>query len=260
MDGRIEKYYNQIKDLKNKEEFLKEIKKRQKEYNYLLDDKTIALIILDELGRNKGNISKINDLKIGGDYTVKGKITKIGQIRTFKRKKGSEGRVANLELKDETGRCKLVLWDRDVDIIDKQKIRVGTPVKVINGYTKKGYHGGIEINIGRWSLLKSEEKKDRKNKTKRRTEDQIEGKIEKIEPTKPFFKENGEYGFLTRIHLNNNGKIEKICLWDEKVKEIQKFKPGDQIKIKSFDIKIEKHKEEKHLNGRAKITKIQHPS
>ena len=52
--------YQQIKDIKSKEEFKKEIDKIQKEYDNLFNEDTAALLIVDELGRNRENISKIN--------------------------------------------------------------------------------------------------------------------------------------------------------------------------------------------------------
>jgi len=95
--------YAQIKDLKTKKEFNEEINKIQKESDNLLDKDVAALLIVDELGRNKQNICKINDLKTGEDCTVFGTITNIKNTRTFSRKNGSSGRVVNLEISDETG-------------------------------------------------------------------------------------------------------------------------------------------------------------
>ena len=92
--------YEFIKDLKTKDNFKKEIKKRQEEYDFLIDEDTIALLIVDELGRNKINIVKINELEPGIECTVFGEILSISKERNFNRKNGSTGRVINLELKD----------------------------------------------------------------------------------------------------------------------------------------------------------------
>ena len=66
--------YNSIKDLKTKEEFEKEIKTKAKEYDNLIDENIIALLIVDELGRNIQTISKISDLQSGTESTIIGKI------------------------------------------------------------------------------------------------------------------------------------------------------------------------------------------
>ena len=53
--------YEDINDLITKNKFEKEIKNRKKEYDDLIDENTLALLIVDELGRNKQNVSKIAD-------------------------------------------------------------------------------------------------------------------------------------------------------------------------------------------------------
>jgi ssDNA-binding replication factor A large subunit len=111
--------YQQIKDIKSKEEFKKEIQQLQNEYDQLLDDNTAALLIVDELGRNKQSISKINMLEPGMECTVFGRVTNYNQSRNFNRKNGSTGQVINLELTDDTGTCRLALWNRDVELVKK---------------------------------------------------------------------------------------------------------------------------------------------
>ena len=50
--------YGEVQDLLSKDEFEKEIEERKKDFNDLLDDNTIALLIVDEKGRNKKNVLK----------------------------------------------------------------------------------------------------------------------------------------------------------------------------------------------------------
>ena len=113
--------YDQIKDIKTKDQFKKEIAKLVKEYDELFDEDTAALLIVDELGENKQNISNIADLESGTECTVFGKITNINSSRNFNRKNGRTGKVINLELTDETGKCGLALWDKDVELVTNKK-------------------------------------------------------------------------------------------------------------------------------------------
>ena len=140
----------------------------EKDYDDLLDDDTVALLIVDELGRNKQNICKISEIEPEMECTVFGKITNINPTKNFNRKNGSPGKVINLELTDDSGSCGLALWDKDAELVTKKTIRIGTNVKVINGYIKNGFNG-IEINVGRWGLIEVE------------PEEQIEPKIKKLE-------------------------------------------------------------------------------
>jgi replication factor A1 len=249
-----EQLYDQIKDIKTKVEFKKEIAELQKEYDGLFDGDTAALLIVDELGRNKENILKIADLESGIECTVLGKITNIYSSRNFNRKNGSTGKVTNLELTDETGKCGLALWDKDVELVTSKKIQIGTNIKIINGYIKDGFRG-IEINAGRWGLIEINPdhmpkiKKEEKQTT-------IKGKLLEIQPTKAFFKDNGEFGFVTNIKIETSVGEKRITIWGKKVKEIQKLRVGSKIEIYNFDIKQNNGGDEIHLNSKCTIQKL----
>ena len=251
-----DKLYEQIEDIKTKEEFKKEIQQIQKEYDDLLDDDTAALLIVDELDRNKQNISKINKLEPGIECTVFGKITNINQLRNFNRKNGSTGRVINLKLTDDTGTCGLALWDKDVELVKNKKIQIGTNIKVVNGYIKDGFNG-LEINAGRWGLIEIEpENMPDSNKEKPPENKVTKGKLIRIEPTRAFFKDNGEFGFVTNIKLETKDGTKQITVWDKKVKEIQKLKQGDTIEIENINLKQNNGKEELHVNSKGVIKKL----
>jgi replication factor A1 len=250
-------YYNEIKDLKTKSEFEKEIKQLQEQYDDLLDENAAAMLIIDKLGRNKGNTFKITDLEPGIECTVIGEITNIGDVRNFNKKNGGNGRVINLELTDETGSCGLVLWHKDVELIKNGTLKTGTKIKIINGYVKQGFNG-IEINIGKWGLIETEfdEKTPKISKVEtKETNNNISGKLIQIQPTRPFFKDNGEFGFVTNITLETKEGTKQITLWDEKVKEIQNFKTGDQIELTNIDKREKNGNIEIHLSNGSKIKK-----
>ena len=248
--------YEIIKDLKTKKDFGEEIKKRQKEYNDLLDENATALLIIDELGRNKQPISKISELEPGLECTVFGKVTDISELRNFTRKNGSSGTVVNLEITDDIGTCRLVLWNKDVELVKNKTIQKGTNVKVVNGYIKNGFNG-LEINVGRWGLLEIEPEDmpdlDNEPPTDHKV---IKGTLVEIEPTNAFFKDNGEFGFVTNIKIKDEDVIKHLSLWGEKVKEIQRFNQGDSIEIDNIDIRQKNGKTEIHVSGRSTIKKL----
>lgn len=255
----INELYNQIKDLKTEKEFEEEVSKRQKDFDSLFDRETVALLIVDELGRNKQNISKISELKQGIETTVYARVTNIGKQRSFNRKNGSSGRVLNLEISDETGSCGLALWDDGVELVKNKKIKIGSNLKVINGYVKNGFNG-IELNSGRWSIIEvepdtmpviSENKIETSN-----SNTEIEGALVEVDSTRPFFKDSGEYGFVTNIKIKTDDGVKQLTVWDEKVKEIQKFQTGDRVLIKNFDIQNKNGASEIHLNGHGVIKKV----
>lgn len=249
--------YKKIKDLISEKEFDDKIKNLKDEYDGLIDDDTIALLIVDELDRNKENICKIIDIKDGIECTLSGKVTKINDTRSFSRKNGSSGEVVNLELSDETGKCTLVLWNNDVELIKNKKIRKGSNIKIINGYVKKGYMG-LEINVGKYGLIDILEEKElnTKNINNFEIENIFEGKIIDIQPTRAFFKNNGDFGFVTNVKMKSKIEEVEITVWDKKVKEIKKFKIGDILRIENIDKRQKNGNIELHLNGAGKIKKI----
>ncbi|RLF34847.1 MAG: hypothetical protein DRM99_05760, partial [Thermoplasmata archaeon] len=164
-----DEFYEKIKDFKTKEEFEQEIKKLRKEYDDLFDEETIAWLIVDKLGRNTCNTCKITELTTGMECTVTGVVNSIAETKSFNRKNGSTGKVVNLEISDETGVCRLVLWDKNVELVENNILKTGDRVKIVNGYVKNGLNG-VEINVGRWGtveILTDEKNKllDNKNNT-----------------------------------------------------------------------------------------------
>lgn len=248
--------YEDIKDLITKNKFEKEIKNRKKEYDDLIDENTLALLIVDELGRNKQNVSKIADLEPGSECIVLGKIIGISEPRNFKRKNGSSGRVVNLEITDGTGVCGLALWDKDVDLVKNKTIQEGTSLKVVNGYIKDGFNG-LEINVGKWGFLEvePEDVPDFDDKKIDNTKE-IKGELVEMEPTRAFFKDSGEFGFVTNIKIKDDEGIKQLVIWDEKVKEIQRFKQGDSLIIENFDMRQKNGNKEIHVNGKGTIKKL----
>ncbi|MGM0591252.1 MAG: OB-fold nucleic acid binding domain-containing protein, partial [Halobacteriota archaeon] len=54
---------------------------------------------------------RVEDLSLGlSDVNLKGRVLDTDSVRTFDRDDGTEGRVANFSLGDETGRVRVTLW------------------------------------------------------------------------------------------------------------------------------------------------------
>ena len=252
MHNITDELYQNIKDQMTEKEFKDQIKNIQSKYDDLIDEEVAGFLILDKNNRNKESITKIKDLEPGMECTLCCRVIHIGDIRKFNRKNGNFGRVVNLQVTDDTDECNLVLWNKDVGVVENNSIVTGSNIKIINGYIKSGYNG-TEINVGRWSLLEFNDivVKDIKNGSKK----DITGELLEIQPTRPFFRDNGDFGFVTNIKIKTNSELKTITVWDKKVKELQNFKIGDNIRIESFDIKKNNENVEIHLNGKGSIKK-----
>ncbi|MBD3405788.1 MAG: hypothetical protein GF411_06620 [Candidatus Lokiarchaeota archaeon] len=92
-------------------------------------------------------MKKIEDLSTGmWDVDLEGKVVRIFDITTFDRE-GSEGRVQNIIVADDTGTIRVTFWNDDVDKITG--IEEGDVIRVLHGYVKEGFRGGYEYQVGR---------------------------------------------------------------------------------------------------------------
>lgn len=248
--------YHLISDLRTKKDYDKEIKTRYKQFGELVDQDTIALLLVDELGRNTQSITNIAELTSDGDFTVVGRVLSISDARTFKRKTGSPGKVINLEIADDTGSCCLVLWNEDIEQVKNKEIRPGTTLKVINGYTKQGYTGELEINLGRWGMLQVDQQEPALQvNTKNGATQDITGVLVHKEASRAFFRDDGQFGFVTTITVKEKGRETQVTLWDQSVKEIQSCTIGDTVTLTGVTEKKSNGKVEYHTNGKSTIVR-----
>ena len=87
----------------------------------------------------------------GKSYSVQGKVSEIGDLREFGREDETEGVVANLELKDETGSIKLTLWGDQAYVIEN--LDIDSEIQIINAYAKKGLYEITELSVGNRSRV-----------------------------------------------------------------------------------------------------------
>jgi replication factor A1 len=87
----------------------------------------------------------------GKSYSVQGKVLEVGELREFEREDGTESAVANLELKDETGRIRLTLWGDQAYQIES--LDIGSEIQIINAYAKTGLNEENELSVGNRSRM-----------------------------------------------------------------------------------------------------------
>jgi replication factor A1 len=144
--------YDLVKDLMTQEEFESEIQKRMAEYEGLLSEEAISYLIVDGKGRIVPTKQKVADLKHGDSASLEVKVQEIKESREFKRKNGTKGEVVNIIVFDETGKCRLTLWDKEVEAVKNGIITIDSNIRIVNGYVKVTDFG-TEISCGRWGLL-----------------------------------------------------------------------------------------------------------
>lgn len=170
------------KDL-TRDDVLKMIEEKKKEFLGFLSDEGAALILAQELGvalesesRRYGEV-KISSLVPGlRSVTVVGRIVSIKEPSRFRREYGREGVVQRITIMDDNGSTvDIVLWDENVEKFNRLGIGYGSMIRIRSGYTREGLGGRVELHLGR------------------------RGDIEVIE------KCIGEYGFTSISNLKPDG-------------------------------------------------------
>lgn len=90
----------------------------------------------------------IKDLRDGmRRVDAEGEIAEMSDPRTVNLRTGDSARVADCQLKDESGTIKLSLWDDQID-----QVKQGSKVRITNGYTNS-FRGELRLNVGKYGKL-----------------------------------------------------------------------------------------------------------
>ncbi len=129
------------------------LEKKLKEYASLLTEVGALYLIAKDLGldiemeRVMNPRIEIGELKPGMDgITVRGRVSRIFPMREYERE-GRKGKYASFLLEDESGSIRVVLWNRDAELVSKGVIKPGSVVEVINGRVEE-YNGRLSLVTG----------------------------------------------------------------------------------------------------------------
>jgi len=142
-----------------KEEILKKIEKKQKELA-VVSLEGAAQLYAKELGLNiqsgKQKNFEIKDVASGmKNVNIAGRVFRISNINNFKRKDGSDGKVVNLFIGDSTGVLKLVLWDKQTELVSEKIINVNSALQVSNALARENSFGDMELSIGKFGSIRT---------------------------------------------------------------------------------------------------------
>ncbi|MCD6530265.1 hypothetical protein J7L06_08300 [Candidatus Bathyarchaeota archaeon] len=255
------------------EELMDLIEGKKREARGYLTDEGAARIVASELGV-KLEYSKVKtDLEIDelvsglSDVTFSGRVLAVYPPKRFKRRDGTEGRYAKLEVGDRKGVVSVVIWNDKVELISSQNIARGDVVKVLHGYVRRGLRGDLEVHLGSKGGLEILPEKQTDNRyppieyfnlkirdlPKRRRKVSLRGFVHQVSDVHEFNRKDGAKGKVRRILLSDEtGKL-TVVLWNEKVDELRDLKVGDLVQIingrvkKMNDNSIELHVEKNSI-------------
>ena len=149
-----ERIVDKISKISNldKGEIERRVEAKRAKLSGLISKEGAAQVIAAELGISFDNEKlKIEELLPGmRKVNTLGKVINIFQPRSFKTKKGEDGKVANLFIADDTSNIKVVLWDTNhISLIENGKILEGVVIEISNASMRDN-----ELHLGSFSELK----------------------------------------------------------------------------------------------------------
>ncbi len=164
---------------------------------------------------------RVEDLSLGAsDVDLVGQVLDTDTVRTFDRDDGSEGRVANLTVGDETGRTRVTLWDDKADLVEE--FDSGEIVEVGDGYVRER-DGDLELHVGdRGTVERVDEEVEYVPETTDIADLEIDqtvdiaGGVIETDPMRTFDRDDGSEGQVRNVRIKDETGEIRVALWGEK--------------------------------------------
>ena len=82
------------------------------------------------------------------NVNILGRVLRIYNQHFFKKKDGTDGVLQSILIEDTTGKVRVVFWDQIVNELTNKNVKVGDPIRILNGYTKLGRDQSVEVHLG----------------------------------------------------------------------------------------------------------------
>ncbi|MDP3033699.1 MAG: OB-fold nucleic acid binding domain-containing protein [Methanobacteriaceae archaeon] len=189
----------------------------------------------DKLPDYSEEITAIGSIEEDQEVNIIARIIRLPGIRTFD-KDGKEGKVASLELQDETGKISYTLWNKDTDLIKELELQEGDSIKILGAQSRKRndeislthpwvgriIKGDYEVPEAEENVLKIGDAHEVKDVT-------VMGLVTKVQDAIIFERSNGKSGAVKSIEIIDDTGSIRVTLWNDDTNlEINK---GDIVKI-----------------------------
>ena len=252
--------WEKVQDALSKDEFIDKFNKFKEEYkdaSFFSDKDFIDMVVNPFTGEKAEPISDfdteipktIAEVEPGNQgFSVIARVMAISNPKIFTTRKGDSGKLANMQIADNTGEVRLVLWTENIKHL--KHITEGDIVEVSDIDCRDGFRGGKEFQLRPRSLLRTIDESS--ENYPKNIDDfpvyeeniisisdivpdetvSIIGRLIRV-PAPHTYESNGKKGKVTSLEIQDStGKI-SYTLWNNDVKLVNSLdlKEGDIVKI-----------------------------
>nr|WP_321496928.1 OB-fold nucleic acid binding domain-containing protein [uncultured Methanolobus sp.] len=165
---------------------------------------------------------QIKDITNGmGDINLRARVLDISDIRTFNKRDGGTGKVANLLIGDETGKIRVTLWDELSDFT--QQVEVDDSVEIINAYARENnFNQQVEMQVGNRGTIKKIEDEVEFRESFTPISDiipgesySISGQVSGLGEIREFNRDDGTVNMVSNIYVSDDTGRIRIALWGD---------------------------------------------
>lgn len=165
---------------------------------------------------------KIKDIKSGmGDLNIRGRILDISDIKTFNKKDGGAGKVANVLIGDETGKIRVTLWDETADLT--KEFQIDNTVEIINGYARENnFNQQVEMQVGNRSTIRKIEDEVVYKENFTPISDivpgesySVAGQVSGLGEIREFNRDDGTVNMVSNIYVSDDTGRIRVALWGD---------------------------------------------
>ncbi|AXI25621.1 replication factor A [Methanofervidicoccus sp. A16] len=230
-----------------KEELERRIEEKIEESGGLISREAAISIIASELNIDiedyedeEFNFS-IKDISEGqNNVEITGKIVDISDVREFRKRDGTLGRVRNITIADNTGTIRLVLWDDKVELAED--LKVGDVVRIENAYTRK-WRDRIELSSGiNFTIEKLDKYREERYPEIKETytigelmpgiRARVKGEVATVYEKREFKRRDGTPGKVKAFILRDDTGVVRCTLWDD-LSEVE-VNIGDIVEVEGY--------------------------
>ncbi|AHF98514.1 replication protein A [Halostagnicola larsenii XH-48] len=192
-----------------------------------------------EIDVQVSDVHTVESLSLGiSNVNLVGKVLDTDSVRTFDRDDGSEGKVSNLTLGDETGRIRVTLWDEQAE--RATELEADATVEVVDGYVRER-DGTLELHVGNRGALEEVDEEVEYVPESTPIEDleidqvvDIAGVVRSADPKRTFDRDDGSEGQVRNIRVQDATGDIRVAMWGDKAD--LDIGPGDEVALADVEI------------------------